>query len=210
VAQQFPRSDLVVAPATGHSALGSDFSGCTDRAFARFFDERSVPTRCPGARRPFQPSPPPPRRLAEVAPLQGTSGLRGRTLAAVKLTLRDVAEDSITELIFDPQDPDIARGGGLRAGHYRIDGDNTLELHGVAFVPGVTLSGRLEHFGERRERGRLRVSGSAAAHGLLRLDRQNARGRLAGRRVRIRLNAPSAISALAAQRRRWPLPLGGP
>jgi pimeloyl-ACP methyl ester carboxylesterase len=210
VAQQFPRSDLVVAPATGHSALGSDFSGCTDRAFARFFDERSVPTLCPGARRPFQPSPPPPRRLAAVAPLQGTSGLRGRTLAAVKLTLRDVAEDSITELIFDPQDPDIARGGGLRAGHYRIDEDNTLELHGVAFVPGVTLSGRLEHFGERRERGRLRVGGSAAPHGLLRLERQNARGRLGGRRVRVRLNAPSAISALAAQRQRWPLPLGGP
>ena len=90
--------------------------------------ERAVPTRCPRARRLFRPSPPPPRRLADVAPLAGTSGLRGRTLAAVKLTLRDVAEDSVTELIFDPDDPDIARGGGLRAGRYRIDGDNTLEL----------------------------------------------------------------------------------
>jgi pimeloyl-ACP methyl ester carboxylesterase len=210
VAELFPRSRLVVAPATGHSALGSDFSGCSDRAFARFFEERTVPTRCPRARRPFQPSPPPPRRLGQVAPLPGSSGLRGRTLAAVKLTLRDVAEDAITELIFDPQDPDIARGGGLRAGHYRIDGDNTLELHGVAFVPGVTLSGRLEHFGERREGGRLRVSGRAAAHGLLRLERRNARGRLGGRRVRVRLNARSAVSALAAQRRRWPLPLAGP
>ena len=210
VAEQFPRPSLVVAPATGHSALGSDFSGCTDRAFARFFQNRGVPARCPRARRFFLPSPPPPRQLASVPPLQGTSGLRGRTLAAVKLTLRDVAEDSITELIFDPDDPDIARGGGLRAGHYRIDGDNTLELDGVAFVPGVTLSGRLEHFGERRERGRLRVSGRAAAHGRLRLERQNARGRLGGRRVRVQLNARSAIRSLAAQRERWPLPLGGP
>jgi pimeloyl-ACP methyl ester carboxylesterase len=210
VAEQFPRSTLVVAPATGHSALGSDFSGCTDRAFARFFEGRSVPARCPRARRFFLPSPPPPRRLASVPPLSGTSGLRGRTLAAVKLTLRDVAEDSITELIFDPDDPDIARGGGLRAGHYRIDGDNTLELDGVAFVPGVTVSGRLEHFGERRERGLLRVSGGAAAHGLLRLERQTARGRLGGRRVRVQLNARAAIRSLAAQRERWPLPLGGP
>jgi hypothetical protein len=145
-----------------------------------------------------------------VAPLQGTAGLRGRTLAVVKLTLRDVAEDSVTELIFDPDDPDIARGGGLRAGHYRIDGHNTLELDGVAFVPGVTLSGRLEHFGERRERGRLRVGGRAAPHGLLRLDRQRVRGALGGRRVRVHLNARSAVSSLAAQRDRWPLPASVP
>jgi pimeloyl-ACP methyl ester carboxylesterase len=210
VAEQFPRSSLVVAPATGHSALGSDFSGCTDRAFARFFQERSVPARCPRARRFFLPSPPPPRRLASVQPLSGTPGLRGRTLEAVRLTLRDVAEDAITELIFDPHDPDIARGGGLRAGHYRIDGDNTLELEGVAFVPGVTLTGRLEHFGERRERGRLRIGGRAAPHGVLVVQRQRLSGRLGGHRVRAHLSARSAVGALAAQRDRWPLPLGGP
>ena len=61
----------------------------------------------------------------------------------MKLTLRDVAEDAVTELIFDPRDPDLARGGGLRSGRYRIDGENTLELDGVAFVPGVTLTGRV-------------------------------------------------------------------
>ena len=120
-----------------------------------------------------------------------------------------MAEDAITELIFDPHDPDIARGGGLRAGHYRIDGDNTLELDGVAFVPGVTLTGRIEHFGERRQRGRLRVGGRAAARGLLRLERQTVRGTLAGRRVRVELNARTAVRSLAAQRERWPLPLGG-
>jgi pimeloyl-ACP methyl ester carboxylesterase len=205
VAEAFPRASLVVAPATGHSALGSDFSGCTERAFARFFEGRAVPARCPHTRRSFFPSPPPPRRLGDVQPLQGESGRLGRTLAAVKLTLRDVAEDSVTELIFDPTDPDIARGGGLRTGHYRIDEHNTLELDGVTFVPGVTLSGRLEHFGQRSERGRLRVSGRAAPHGLLMLNGQAARGRLGGHRVRARLNARPAISALAARRAR-PLP----
>jgi pimeloyl-ACP methyl ester carboxylesterase len=207
-AQLFPRSTLVVAPATGHSALGSDFGGCSQRAFARFFQERSLPPRCPRSGRPFQPSPPPPGRLRDVRALQGTAGLRGRTLAAVRLTLRDVAEDSVTELIFDPHDPDIARGGGLRAGHYRIDGDNTLALDGVAFVPGVSISGRLEHFGEHSERGRLRVGGHAAPHGLLRVRGGRVRGRLGGRPVRARLNARSAVSALAAQRERWPVPPG--
>jgi pimeloyl-ACP methyl ester carboxylesterase len=207
-AELFPRSSLVIARATGHSTLGSDPSGCTQRAFARFFEGRAVRTRCPRIRRPFQPSPPPPRRLSDVPPLQGTSHRRGRALAAVKLTLRDVAEDSITELIFDPRDPDIARGGGLRAGHYRIDENNTLELQGVAFVPGVTLSGRLEHFGERRQRGRLRLSGRAAPHGLVRVERQELRGRLGGRRVKAKLSAHSAISALAARRERAPA-LGG-
>ena len=176
VRAQFPQSSLVVAPATGHSVLGNDFSGCSDRALRSFFREQPVATRCLNRRRFFQPTPPPPRRLSDVSPFGG-SGRPGRTLGAVRLTLIDVAEDSVTELIFDLDDPDVARGGGLRAGHYRIDGDNTLTLDGVAFVPGVTVSGRLEHFGERRQRGRLRVGGRAAARGVLRLRGGRVRGR---------------------------------
>lgn len=201
-AQLFPRSRLVVAPATGHSTIGSDFSGCAQRAFARFVQRRPVPARCPRVRRAFPPEPPPPRRLARVPRLRGTSGIRGRTLAAVKLTLHDVVEDSITELIFDPRDPDIARGGGLRAGRYRIDSENMLELHGVEFVPGVSLTGRLEHFLTRRQSGRLRIGGRAAPHGLLRVRRQRVSGRLGGRRVSGELNAPSAVVALATRRPR--------
>jgi pimeloyl-ACP methyl ester carboxylesterase len=203
-AASFPRSRLVVAPATGHSAIGSDFSGCALRAFARFIQLRPVPRTCPRVRRLFSPTPPPPRRLGAVRRLAGTSGIRGRVLAAVTLTLRDVAEDSLTELIFDPYDPDIARGGGLRAGRYRIDGDNSLELHGVAFVPGVRVSGRLEHFGERRQRGVLRVGGRAGPGGRLVVRRQSVSGRLGGRRVTAALNAPSAVAAVAAR----PRPIG--
>jgi pimeloyl-ACP methyl ester carboxylesterase len=208
VADQFPRSRLVVAPATGHSALGADASGCTLRAFARFVQQRRVPARCPRARRDFPPGAPPPGRLAAVAPLRGTSGLRGRALASVKLTLEDVAEDSLTELIFDPRDPDIARGGGLRAGRYRVDGDNTLTLRGVAFVPGVKLSGRLERFGGPRQRGILRVSGRSTPDGELRVTGSRVRGRLGGRRVTASLRAPAAVRALAARRSEWPLPPG--
>ena len=204
-AAMFPRSQVVVVPATGHSTIGSDVSGCAQRAFARFIQLRPVPPGCGRARRVFKPAPPPPGRLADVARLRGTSGIRGRTLAAVKLTLRDVAEDAVTELIFDPRDPDLARGGGLRAGQYRIDGENTLELDGVAFVPGVTLSGRIEHFFTRRQRGRVRIGGRAAPHGRLAIRRARMRGRLGGRRVTGALNAPSAVAALSARRDRWPL-----
>jgi TAP-like protein len=184
----FPRSRLVVAPATGHSTISADFSGCAQRAFARFVQRRPVGPRCRRVRRAFPPQPPPPARLADVRRLRGSSsGIRGRTLAAVKLTLGDVAEDSLTELIFDPRDPDIARGGGLRAGRYRIDSANTLELCGLDFQT-------------RRQRGRLRVRGEAAPHGLLTVRGQRMSGRLGGRRVRGSLNAAAGVVALRAPR----------
>ena len=60
VAALFPQSRLVVAPATGHSVLGSDQSPCARRAFDRFFRGGRVPTRCGRVRRAFFPQPPPP------------------------------------------------------------------------------------------------------------------------------------------------------
>ena len=194
----------MVAPGTCHSAIVSDFSGCALRAFVRFVQLRPVPSGC-RARRPFRPLPPPPRRLADVPRLAGAPGERGRTLAAVQMTLRDVAQDSLTELIFDPDDPDIARGGGLRRGHYRLDGDNTLVMQRVSFVPGVTLTGRIEGFATRVQRGRLRVGGSAAPPGRLALRGEHVSGSLGGRRVSAALDGPSAAVALAAQRDDRPL-----
>ena len=77
VGAQFPHSSLVVAPATGHSVLGSDFSGCSDRALRSFFAERPVADALPATRRRFfQPSPPPPRRLSDVSPLAGSPACR--------------------------------------------------------------------------------------------------------------------------------------
>jgi pimeloyl-ACP methyl ester carboxylesterase len=197
VAALFPRSSLVVAPATGHSALGADASGCAARAFARFFRGQAVPTVCRRVRRDFPVTPPPPTALRQVPPLPPVRGLRGRALAAVGLTLRDVAEDALSELIFDLDDPDIARGGGLRAGRYRIDGRGTLTLQGLAFVPGVRLSGRVERFSGRRQRGVLRVRGPATPDGFLTLRRRRATGRLGGVRVSARLVPAVAAAARA-------------
>ena len=205
-ARPFPRAQLVVAPDTGHSAIGSDFYGCAQRAFARFIQRRKVPAAC--RRRPhgFPAEPPPPRRLSAVRPLHGTPGIRGRTLAAMKLTLRDVAEDSLTALVFGPGETDRARGGGLRAGHYRIGSDDTVELHGVAFVPRLTVTGRIEKFLRPHQSGRLRIGGRAAPHGVLRIHRFRITGRLGGRRVHADLRAPVAVEASSARLEAPPLP----
>lgn len=188
----------MVSPATGHSALGSDPTVCARRAFDRFFRGGRVPTRCGRARRLFRPSPPPPRSLAAVDELKGVPGARGRTLTTVGLTLRDVLGDVAGNIILDENDPDLARGGGLRAGRYRLGGRGMLVLERLEFVPGVRLSGRIRRFGERRQKGTLRVSGRGVAAGRLVLSGSDLRGRLAGRRVRaglVALTAPRAQPA---------------
>jgi pimeloyl-ACP methyl ester carboxylesterase len=199
VATAFPQARLVISASTGHSALGSDPSVCARRAFDRFFRGTAVPSRCPPARRLFRPTPPAPRRLSAVRAIRGLPGPRGRTLAAIGLTLRDVIDDAVTELIFAPGDPDLARGGGLRRGRYRIGGNGTLVLRGLAYVPGVRLSGRISRFGERRQRGRLRVRGPGVPQGLLRLRGRQVEGPLGGRRVRARLTVDGADRAAAAK-----------
>ena len=205
-AQSFPRAQLVVAPDTGHSAIGSDFSGCAQRAFARFIQLRQVPNGCRRRPHAFQAEPPPPRRLAQIRPLRGTPGIRGRALAAMKLTLRDVISDALTALVFGPGNASSARGGGLRAGHYRIDSHNTAVLSDVAYVPGVTVTGRLEHFLARRQTGRLRIGGPGAPHGVLRFHGLRFAGRLGGRRVRGNLRAPVTVVASSARVEAPPLP----
>jgi hypothetical protein len=204
VAAQFPQAKLVVAPDTGHSALGSDPSGCTERAFARFFRDQPVSTRCKRVRPEFPPRPPPPTSLSRVTPARGVGGARGRALTALALTLRDVGEDALTSFILDQRDPDLARGGGLRGGRYRIDGNNVLHLLGVVFVPGVRVSGSIERFGGRRQKGRLRLAGRV--RGSLKLRGRTVSGRLGGKRVRAELSARAASSDLRAAAARLPSP----
>ena len=102
-----------------------------------------------GRRTRFPAEPPPPRRLSAVRPLRGTPGdprqdARGDEAHAPRRG-RGLADRARLR----PRRADRARGGGLRAGHYRIGSDVTLELHGVAFVPGVTVTGRIEQFLKR-------------------------------------------------------------
>jgi pimeloyl-ACP methyl ester carboxylesterase len=208
VAALFPRSQLVVSPDTGHSALGSDLSGCAERAFARFFADRLVVTDCPRRRRRFPAAPPPPRMLRAVTPARGSAGVRGRALGALGLTLRDVAEDAFTRFAFEGGG-EVPRGGGLRAGRYRLEVDNTLHLHGVVFVPGVRVSGVVRRFAERRQAGRLRLSGPASPAGVVRLRGRRAAARLAGKTVSAVLATGLRARAVAARLRAPPPALAG-
>ena len=201
VAALFPQARLVVAPGTGHSALASDLSGCTLRAFSAFFAGRPVKTGCPRPRRAYPAVSPPPRRLSAVTPAPGAAGVRGRAVRALALTLRDVAEDSLSALIVHGGDRTFALGGGLRGGHYRIDGRNTLRLRGVVFVPGVRVSGFVRRFDERRQRGRLRLYGPAVPDGVLRLRGRRVSGELGGRGVSAALGAGAGDARAAAARR---------
>ena len=194
VAAQFPRAQLVVAPATGHSALGSDGSGCTERAFGRFLQGSAVTTRCRRTRREFPVTPPAPTSLAAVPRSSAAAGRRGRVLNALALTLSDVFADAVAGFIFDIDDPDIARNGGLRAGRYRVDGRGTLHLTSLEYVRGVAVSGTVTRFGQPRQRGRLRIEGRPGVpSGRLTLRGLRVRGRLGGRLVQGPLR-PSAES----------------
>jgi pimeloyl-ACP methyl ester carboxylesterase len=185
VAGLFPRSQLVVASGTGHSALSSDPSGCAGRALARFFRNQPVDGVCGREPRQFPVRPPPPLSLRGLSPLR-----------AVAMTVRDVGEDSLTQLVVDPGDPDVARGGGLRGGRYRLDGRFTLRLSDVAFVPGVRVSGVLRRFEDVRQAGRLRVRGRV--RGALRVTGHRVVGVLDGQRVTGTLGAPSGRGAGAS------------
>lgn len=190
VAGSFPRSSLVVVPNAGHSVFGVDPTNCSARALARFMAGRSVDTRCPRRGR-IRPSAAIPARIAEVPPAVA-AGKRGRTVAAVAMTLYDVLEQSADTLLLDPLG--LIRGGGLRGGRY-FEGRNWIQLAGVTYVPGVHVSGRLFSGG----RAAIRVRGRAAADGTLRIRGGRVSGRLDGRRLsgRIRSLARPARAARA-------------
>jgi hypothetical protein len=92
-----------------------------------------------------------------------------------------VAEDAFIRFGFE-RGGQVARGGGLRAGRYRVEVENTLHLHGVVFVPGVRVSGAVRRFTQRRQAGRLRLSGPSPA-GTVRVRGRRVSGRLAGQKV---------------------------
>jgi pimeloyl-ACP methyl ester carboxylesterase len=156
VAARFPRAQVLAVPKTGHSVLST--ARCSQDALRRFFLDRPLGDPCRRVRRTRVKAVPP----ASADALPGTAAQR--TLRAVVLTLLDLNRFSSFG---------SPRSGGLRAGSYAMR-DGTTTFRGFSYVPGVIVDGRLTRYGAR---GRLRVSGPAAARGTLTLP---ARGRLVG------------------------------
>jgi hypothetical protein len=121
----------------------------------------------------------PPVALGRLAPVPGVPGVRGRTIAALDVTLDDLT------FALSPALGSPLSGSGLRGGTFRLR-RGAIVLRGLRVVPGVRVSGRLP----RRGSARLRISGGPAAAGRVRVSPAGGvRGRLGGRAVRGRLRA---------------------
>ena len=106
-------------------------------------------------------------------------GRRGRTVGALDVTLDDLT------FALSPALGSPLAGPGLRGGSFRLR-RGAIVLRAMQVVPGVRVSGVLTG----RGRASLRISGAAAAAGVLRISPRGAvRGRLGGKRVRARLHA---------------------
>jgi pimeloyl-ACP methyl ester carboxylesterase len=198
VAAQIPDAHLLVVPDTGHSVLTDEPTSCAREALLAMFAGTQIKP-CAATPPPpiLRPPPLPPARLADVPPAPGDRGRPGRTLQAVVLTLADSIRQ--TELgLLEALDSGgglssltSVRSGGLRAGWVELS-SRALTFHGYSYVPGVTISGTIAS-----NKLKLRVGGSAAAHGTLRLGHDALVGVLGGRPVRL-AGKPTATAARGA------------
>jgi pimeloyl-ACP methyl ester carboxylesterase len=200
VAAQIPGSQLLVVPNTGHSVLSSDPTDCASSALQAVFAGRPI--------KPCKATPPPPilrltplapTRLSDIAPAQGSHGLPGRTLQAVVLTLGDFDRQLALQLVKQLASSGLGgslslRIGGLRAGWAGLTSEALTSFHRYSYVPGVTISGKLTSRAIE-----LRIGGSAAAHGTLRLGPHKALdGVLGAQHVQLASGEPQAVGAQLA------------
>ncbi len=202
LAAQIPDAHLLVVPNTGHAVLESEPTPCARVALrAMFAGAGGVGGHfkpCPAGSPPLLEdlAPLPPERLSDVPPAHGNSGRAGRTLQAVALTLADFARQFTLQLLEggagggSSLNLSSLRSGGLRAGWAQLT-KGGLRFHGYSYVPGVTLSGTIKAASIA-----LRIGGSTAARGALRLGPHRALvGKLGGRRVHLG-SSPTATAAI--------------
>ncbi|HEY5045362.1 MAG TPA: alpha/beta fold hydrolase [Solirubrobacteraceae bacterium] len=192
VAALIPDAQLLVVPFTGHSVIGSDFSGCAVQALAAFFSNGVVGhpiLPCAASLDKFAPTPITPTKLVYVHPAPGLSGKPGLTLTAVLDTIVDINRQVIgATLQADQELPSGASFGGLRGGDAKLSASR-LELNRFSFVPGVQLSGT---FGVKKgvlQTTTLRISGATASSGTVRVGSGNKQvtGTLGGKRFDVNI-----------------------
>jgi pimeloyl-ACP methyl ester carboxylesterase len=196
LAAAIPDSKLITIPNTGHSVLGADLTGCSDRALKQFMENKRVQTTCTHRSGRIRPDRPIPGAFKDLKPA-GATGRRGRTVSAASLTVFDVLEQSADALLTNPLG--LIRGGGLRGGHF-FETSNSIRLDSVIYIPGVIVSGDISEGGAAQ----LTIAGKNAARGHLRFRRGRVLGVLGGKRVngRIRsLSKPARAAAASVSRR---------
>lgn len=202
VAAMIPGSHVLVVPYTGHSVLGSDFSGCAKIAVESFFEGAEV-LPCGPIPNLFSPTPITPVSLRALHPVQGLPVRAGRTLRAVLDTMLDLDRQVIgATLQADQALPSGSSFGGLRGGYARIT-SKTVRLHRFSFVPGVDLEGVFPVHKGQVASATVKVLGSGGAHGSVLIGSGGeVSGTLEGHRFRVATSG--ALIARAPQAGRWP------
>ncbi|MGA9875320.1 MAG: alpha/beta fold hydrolase [Solirubrobacteraceae bacterium] len=195
VAARIPGSHLLVVPYTGHSVLGTEFSGCAQTAVKAFFGGVAVQP-CAATANPFAPTPITPAKLALVKPVGGLAGRTGSTLAVVLETIVDLERQVVGATLQAEQElPSGSSFGGLRGGYARIT-SSALQLHRLSFVNGVQISGTFLIQSGRLQATNLHVEGSQAARGLVRIGGgAHVTGTLGGHRFDVDLAKVKLASA---------------
>ncbi len=187
VAALIPDAQVLVAPYTGHSVLGSDFSGCAQAAVSAFFAGAPVQP-CAAGTNLFSPTPVAPRRLAYVHAPTGLRGKPGRTLAAVLDAIVDLDRQVVAATLqAESELPSGSSFGGLRGGYARLT-STVATLRGFSFVNGVALTGAFPVRNHELQPATIRISGASAAGGTVRLSAdKRVSGTLGGRRFDVSL-----------------------
>jgi pimeloyl-ACP methyl ester carboxylesterase len=187
VAALIPDAQLLVVPLTGHSVLGSDFSGCAAAAVAAFF-AGGLATPCTSAANLFPPTPLTPTKVAYLRAPRGLAGKPGRTLTAVVDAILDLSRQVIAATLQADQElPSGSSFGGLRGGYAKLT-PSAAALRGFSFVAGVRLSGTFAIKDGELQPATIRVYGSEAARGTVRFDTgRHIAGILGGRRFELSL-----------------------
>jgi pimeloyl-ACP methyl ester carboxylesterase len=213
VAAAIPDAQLLTVPYTGHSVLGSDFSGCAQTAVGAFFAGTPVQPCSAATKNTFSPTPVAPRKLAYVKAPSGLSGKPGRTLTAVLDAIVDLDRQVVAATLQAEQElPSGSSFGGLRGGYTRLT-SSAATMRNFSFVTGVALSGTFPVKNHELQPATIRISGSAAAGGMVRLSAdKRVSGTLGGKRFNVSLAKVKLSSAGGAGE--WPsrplkLPLPG-
>ncbi|MFI4990082.1 MAG: alpha/beta fold hydrolase [Solirubrobacterales bacterium] len=211
VAALIPDAQVLTVPYTGHSVLGSDFSGCAQTAVAAFFTSTPVQP-CTTTANMFAPTPVAPRKLAYLRSPPGLRGKPGRTLTAVLDAIVDLDRQVVAATLQAEQElPSGSSFGGLRGGYAKLTA-TAATLRNFSFVAGVKLSGTFPVSNHELQPATIRISGAGAAQGSVRLSsNKHVTGTLGGKRfnvslARVRLSRAGGSEAEWPSRAHFPLP----
>jgi hypothetical protein len=195
LAARIPGSQVVVVPFTGHSVLGTDFSGCAQTAVKEFFSSETAQP-CAATQNPFSPTPITPRKITLVKAVGGLTGRRGSTLAVALDTIIDLERQVVGATLQAEQElPNGSSFGGLRGGFAQVTA-SALRLHRLSFVSGVQLTGTFAVQNGHLRPADIQVEGSQAARGTVRIGASSrVSGTLGGLRFSVNLAKVKLASA---------------